>query len=76
MRKLIINIVLAFLIIGLVLLYVVNPLNKEIELNGWYSIVLLALVLLKVVSKNKIANIIIQLLGACLYLYLFIYYFL
>ena len=76
MKKLIINIVLLFLIIGLILLYVINPLNKEIELNGWYSFVLLALVLLKVVSKNKIVNIIIQLLGACFYLYLLIYYFL
>lgn len=76
MNKRLTNIVLVFLIVGLILLYIINPLNKEIELNGWFSFVLLALVLLKVVSKNKIVNIIIRLLGACFYLYLLIYYFL
>jgi hypothetical protein len=75
MKKPITNIILVFLIIGLILLYIINPLNKEIELNGWFSLVLLALVLLKVVSKNKIAHVIIRLLGACFYLYLLIFYF-
>lgn len=68
--------VLIFLIIGLILIYVINPLDKVIELNGWFSFVLLALVLLKAVSKNKVVNVVIQLLGVCFYLYLLIYYFL
>lgn len=76
MKKLKINIILVFLILGLILLYVINPLDRVIEFNEWYSFVLLAAVLLKVVNKNRIVNVIIQLLGACFYLYLLIYYFL
>lgn len=70
------NILFAILIVGLVLLYVINPSNKQLELNGWYTFILLGVVIFRAVNKNKMADVIIRILGACFFLYLVLYYFL
>jgi len=75
MKKLRFNILLAILIGGLILLYVINPLNKQLELNGWYTFILLGILMLRVVNKSKMIDIIIRLIGACFFLYLVIDYF-
>jgi len=76
MKKPIINILPAFLVIGLILLYLINPFNKQPELNGWYSFVLLGVVLLRAVNKTRKVDVIIRIFGACFYVYLLINYFL
>lgn len=76
MKKQRINIVLAILVIGLILLYIINPLNKQIELNGWYSFILLPLVILRFINKIEIVDVVIRVLGVIFYIYLLIYYFL
>lgn len=76
MKKHKLNILSAILIAGLVVLYIINPLNKLIELNGWYSYILFGLVILSAVNKSKIVNIIFRILGASFFIYLLLYYFL
>lgn len=75
MKKLSFNVLLAILIGGLIFLYIINPLNRLIELNGWYTFILLGIVMLRVVNKSKIIDIIIRIMGVCFFLYLVLNYF-
>lgn len=75
MKKLRFNTLLAVLISGLILLYVIDPLNSQVELNGWYTFILLGIVILRGLNKSKILDIIIRITGACFFLYLVLSYF-
>jgi hypothetical protein len=70
------NLLLAILVGGLILLYVINPSNKQLELNGWYTFILIGIVIFRAVNKNKMVDVIIRIFGACFFLYLVLYYFL
>lgn len=66
------NILFAVLIGGFVLLYVLDPLNKQIELNVWHTLFILGLVILKLVNKSKIVDVLIRFIGVSFFVYLLI----
>lgn len=76
MKKQTLNILIVLLVAFLILLYLINPLNRQFEFCGWVSPILLFIIILKLFNRNKKVDTLIRIIGAVIYLTLVAYYFL
>lgn len=76
MKKQTLSIVIFLLVAFLILLYIINPLNRQFEFSGWVSPILLFIVILKLFNRNKKIDVFLRIMGVVIYLVLLAYYFL
>jgi len=75
MDKIRVKFIVIIMVLGLIILYILDPLNRQPESNGWISFFLIPIVILSEFNLNQKINLFLRIIAVGLYIYLLVQYF-